>query len=297
MKVAILGAEGQVGTFLTRRLLGNRHVVSGTSLLGQPGLPALDIRDEAAVLRHLRSETPDYVILTAALTHVEKCETEPELARAINVTGPRNVAQACHTLGAGLAFFSSDYVFDGASGPNREEDEPSPASVYGQNKRDAEAIVSNLVKHHLIARTAVVYSYLPGSVNFFMQILDRARKKEPITVPADQIGNPTQAVNLAGALVELIEAGERGIYNLVGTTRAGREELARRFLHHLGLGEYPVKAVPTAELRQKAARPLWGGLTTDKAQAVLRHSRLWDLETSIRFTVAQMKGESDEVNR
>lgn len=287
MKILVIGAEGQVGHFLLR-VLGGNHEVSGTSLEGIAGLPPLDIRDAGAVDRFFGAHRPEYVILTAALTHVDKCEELPELAEAINVRGAEHVAQACRRLDAGLAFFSSEYVFDGRSGPYRETDPTRPESVYGRTKLAGEQIVASLVPSHLIVRTTVVYSYLPGSVNFFMQVLQRAQQGEPITVPADQLGNPTQAVNLAQALAELIEGGHRGIFNLVGTTRVGRDVFARRILEKLGRDVQPVTAVPTSSLKQKAPRPLVAGLVTDKAQTILRKHPLWDLERSLDFTVRQM---------
>ncbi len=288
MKILVIGAEGQVGHFLLR-VPGPNHQVSGTSLEGVAGLPALDIRDAGAVDRFFDAHRPEYVVLTAALTHVDKCEEQPALAEAINVRGAEHVAQACRRLDAGLAFFSSEYVFDGRSGPYRETDPTRPESVYGRTKLAGEQAVAGLVPNHLIVRTTVVYSYLPGSVNFFMQVQQRARKGEPITAPSDQIGNPTQAVNLAQALTELIEGGHRGIFNLVGTSRVGRDVFARRILEKLGQDPGQVTAVPTASLGQKAPRPLAAGLVTDKAQKILRKHPLWDLERGLDFTLRQMQ--------
>ncbi len=288
MKILIIGAEGQVGHFLTHDL-GAQHDVSGTSLLGVDSWPALDIRDPAAVDETLSALKPDYVILTAALTHVDQCEEKPELAEQINVRGPEHVARACQRLGAGLAFFSSEYVFDGQAGPYAEDDPVNPKSVYGKTKLAGEKTVSELVERHLIVRTTVVYAYLPSSVNFFMQVLGRAQKGEPIRVPGDQVGNPTQALNLAQALGELIEQDARGIFNLVGTTRLGRDDFARKILEKLGYAPGVVQSIATSDLKQKAPRPLCGGLKTEKAQALLKKHPLWDLEQALDFTLTQMK--------
>lgn len=288
MKILIIGAEGQVGHFLAREL-GDRHKVSGTSLLGVASWPRLDIRDPAAVGEALSAVKPNYVILTAALTHVDQCEEKPEMAEQINVRGPAHVAQACRRLDAGLAFFSSEYVFDGKAGPYAEEDPVNPESVYGKTKLAGEKIVSELVPRHLIARTTVVYSYLPGSVNFFMQVLGRVQRGEPIQAPGDQVGNPTQAFNLAQALGELIEQDATGIFNMVGTTRLGRDEFAGRILEKMGRDPKVVRSIATSDLKQKAPRPLCGGLKTEKAQALLKKHPLWDLDRSLEFTLNQMK--------
>ncbi len=288
MKILVIGAEGQVGTFLIRELAVT-HQVSGTSMNGVGNLPRLDIRDVAATNKYISEMRPQHVVLTAALTKVDQCETEPALAEAINVQGAENIARACQATDAGLTFFSSEYVFNGEAGPYSEEDPPEPESVYGRTKLAGEKIVAALLENHLIIRTTVVFSYLPGSLNFYMQLFNRASRGEPITVPDDQIGNPTQAHNLAQALGELIESGCTGIYNLVGTTRIGRCDFAKKVLDKLGYNPDVVKPVTTATLKQKARRPLVGGLKTGKAQSVLKNHRLWDLDTALEYTIAQMK--------
>lgn len=291
MKILIIGAEGQVGGFLMRELV-SRHQVWGTSMAGVDGLPALDMRDAGATLAYIERLRPDHVVLTAAMTHVDRCEEKPDEAEAINVRGTENVARACRSVGAGMTFFSSDYIFDGHDGPYAEDARPNPLSVYGRNKLEGERIVSTLVERHLIVRTMVVYSYLAGSLNLFMQILERVKKGEPITQPGDQWVNPTQAANLAQSLGELIEDGRTGIYNLCGTTRLTRDEFARRIVARLGGDPAGVRGVATDELKQKAPRPLASGLKTDKALGVLKQHPLWDLETALEFSCSQMRGEA-----
>ena len=119
MKILVIGAEGQVGTFLIRELAVT-HQVSGTSMNGVENLPRLDIRDVAATNKYISEMRPQHVILTAALTNVDQCETEPTLAEAINVQGAENIARACQATDAGVTFFSSEYVFDGEAGPYSE---------------------------------------------------------------------------------------------------------------------------------------------------------------------------------
>jgi dTDP-4-dehydrorhamnose reductase len=289
MKILVIGAEGQVGTFLMRDLAA-RHAVSGTALNGLGGFPALDICSREDVEKALNRAKPDQVILTAAFTHVDKCEERPDLAEAINLRGPENVARACRALGAGLAFFSTDYIFDGVYGPYAETDAPRPLSVYGRTKWEAEQAIAALLDNYLIIRTMNVYSYLPGSLNLFMQLVARTQKGEPVSGPADQMINPTQAVNLAQTLGELLETGQTGVFNLVGTTRLSRVDFVRRVVASLGGDPAQVKALTTAEMKLPAARPLQSGLKTEKAQAVLKKNRLWDLDTALNFTLSQMPG-------
>jgi dTDP-4-dehydrorhamnose reductase len=289
MKILVIGAEGQVGTFLTRELAA-RHEVAGTSLHGEGGFPVLDIccgQDVENALAHFH---PDHVVLAAAFTAVDQCEQRPDLAEAVNARGPENVARACREIGAGLTFFSTDYIFDGAHGPYTETDEPRPLSVYGRTKLAGEAAVAAHVENHLIVRTMVVYSYLPGSLNLFMQVRARLEKGEPISGPSDQLINPTQAVNLAQTLGELIEEKQTGVFNLAGTTRLPRDEFIRRLVERLGGDPAQVTSRLTSEFKQPALRPLQSGLVLDKAQSVLRKNRLWDLDTALTYTLSQLQG-------
>ncbi|MBN1595036.1 dTDP-4-dehydrorhamnose reductase [candidate division FCPU426 bacterium] len=287
MKILVVGADGQVGQHFLQ-VLGARHAVSGTALQAAPGLEVLDMQDKQAVEAKLKAERPEHVILTAALTHVDQCEEAPEKSEAVNVRGTENVADACRAIGAGMTFFSTDYVFDGQGGPYREEDTPRPLSVYGRHKLEGEHIVARVVARHLIIRTMFVFSYLPGSVNFFMQLLRRAQRGEPITVPDDQLGNPTQAWNLAAAAGELMEQNHWGVYHVTGTTRISKADFARRVLEKLGFDPCLVTAVQTAVFRQKARRPLNSGLLTDKTRAALKKNTLWDLDRALRHTLEQM---------
>jgi dTDP-4-dehydrorhamnose reductase len=288
MKILVIGAEGQVGHFLISTLSG-RHEVYGTSLQGVGNLPPLDIRQPHAVREHLRRLAPDYVILAAALTHVDYCEEHPDEAEAINVLGTEHVAQVCQTLGAGLTFFSTDYIFDGRSGPYGEDEAPNPLSVYGRTKLAGERIVADRIKNHLIVRTMVVYSHLIGSLNLFMQLQQHVLQGEAITQPSDQWINPTQAVNLAKVLAELLEAGRTGAFNLAGTTRLTRLDFAKKVVTALDGNPRVVKSLTTAELAKKAPRPLNSGLKTEKAQAVLKDNRLWDLDTALDYTIEQTR--------
>ncbi len=283
MKTLIVGAEGQLGSFLLRELAGT-HEVWGTSAEGADDLPRLDIRDAEQVRSVIRHVAPDEVFLTAAMTHVDKCEIEPELAKAINVQGTENVARACRETGAGLTFFSSDYVFDGEHGPYAEDDPVHPLSVYGRTKWEGEQCVADLVPRHRIIRTMVVYSYLLGSKNLYMQVLERLRNHEPLSGPGDQWVHPTQAVNLARVVRELAEVGARGVYHVAGTTWLPRDEFMRRIVASWDGDANLVQTQRTVDLKQYAPRPLKSGLKTDKVRAVLTRESLWDLDQALAFT-------------
>jgi dTDP-4-dehydrorhamnose reductase len=286
MKVLIIGAEGQVGSFLLQAMAGT-HAVLGTSAEGVANLPRLNICESAQVQACLEQFRPEEVILTAALTHVDKCEIEPELAQAVNVQGTEHVAKACKAVGAGLTFFSTDYIFDGQAGPYSETDAPNPLSVYGRTKLEGEQIVASLVERHRIIRTMVVYSFLPKAKNLYMQVLERLRNREPLSAPGDQLVNPTHAVNLAQVVRELIEIGATGVYHVAGTTLLPRDEFVRRIVASLGGDPGVVQTQTTADLHQPAARPLKSGLKTGKVRGLLTRESLWDLDTALAYTLSQ----------
>lgn len=243
----------------------------GTSLAHpRSGLMKLDItrRDECESLAHIFK--PDAVILAGALTNVEQCETDPDLARAVNVEGTRNVLETFSPTRAAMVYFSTEYVFDGRSGPYREADPIHPISVYGRTKADAENLVCKYPHRWLIIRTTVVYGYEPGGKNFFMQLLNRFRKGEPMRVPSDQISSPTFNFNLAQATLALIERDCVGTYHVAGNRVMSRVEFAQTICTVFHLDHHLIQPVPTAALGQKAARPLNAGLLVSKAEGELR---------------------------
>jgi dTDP-4-dehydrorhamnose reductase len=289
MKVLIIGAAGQIGSALGAAL-APRHQTLGTVFkAGGTLYPVLDIRDSVAVRTCLERTRPDHAVLTAALTNVDYCQLHPDMAQQINVDGTAHVAGICRDLGLGLTFFSTDYIFDGTAGPYAEDDPARPQSVYGQTKWAGEQIVTELVPAALIVRTTVVYSYAPGSKNFFMQVLEKLGQGEVMTVPQDQMGNPTHVWNLAQATAELLEQGASGVYNLTGTSWLPRSDFARAIAEKIGADPHLIRPVATSSLGQAAPRPLNGGLKTGKAQARLREHPLWNLDEGLDFSLAQLR--------
>jgi len=272
-KILIIGADGQVGKHLLRhystgtdvKALGTCHTVPG------PGLTPLDITRPDETANFIAREKPDTVFLCSALTNVERCETHPHEAEAINVAAVRNIRNAADNAGAKLAFFSSEYVFDGKAGPYDEAASVNPLSVYGRTKLEGERIVAGTKAGHLIIRTTVVYSWDPGTFNFAMQMINRLGKGEGMSVPADQYSNPTYAPDLAEAAAKLIAQNRNGVFNVVGKNRLNRYEFAMLGCEVFGFDKALVTPKTTAELSQKAARPLCAGLLTGKLERETGH--------------------------
>jgi dTDP-4-dehydrorhamnose reductase len=285
----VIGASGQVARALISSLKKRQVPTLSTSSSGHPGSLPLDLATPDSVRRlFLDTDTrygqkPLEVFLPGAFTHVDKCEEERERCRRMNEEGPALVAEECARRGHKLTYFSTEYIFGaaeyegGAVGPFSETDSPAPSSFYGQCKLAAERAVLAALgeKNALILRTTMVFSWDPSGNNFLMQYLRqledvKAGKSPPIfRVPEDQISTPTYAPALAEATCALRSSGQGGIVNFVGADLLSRRELVERVIDAFGfsreqsLGGF--RFLKTAELGQKARRPLTAGLTMEKA--------------------------------
>lgn len=275
-RILIIGADGQVGKHLLRHYANKPdvHALGTCHTAPAPGLLPLDITKPRAVEEFIAQEKPNTAILCSALTNVERCETHPHEAQAINIEAVRHIKDAADKTGAKLVFFSSEYVFDGKAGPYDEAAPVNPLSVYGRTKLEGERIVETTKAGHLIVRTTVVYSWDPGTFNFTMQLANRLGKGEGMVVPADQYSNPTYAPDLAEATAKLIALGKNGIFNVVGKDRLNRYEFALLGCEVFGLNPALITPKATAELGQKAARPLAAGLLTGKLERETGHQPL-----------------------
>ncbi|HEY6922640.1 MAG TPA: dTDP-4-dehydrorhamnose reductase, partial [Steroidobacteraceae bacterium] len=193
MRIAITGAGGQVGRSLTSQ------IPAGVDVLGWSHKD-LDIADSGAVMEAVRRYSPEVIINAAAYTAVDRAESEPDLARKINVDGARHLASAARAIGARLIHISTDFVFDGtASVPYKPDASTNPLSAYGATKRDGErAVLDELPEHSAIVRTAWVYA-ADGS-NFVRTMLRVMKANGIVRVVADQVGTPTSAHSLAEVL-------------------------------------------------------------------------------------------------
>ncbi|MDP3685641.1 MAG: SDR family oxidoreductase [bacterium] len=266
----VIGASGQVGGHLLREGLKQGLPMRGTyHTHAAPDLLPLDIRDHDAAAKLFLDLRPSVVYLPAAYVNVDACETHPEETFATNVLGTVHVVRAANAVGARLVFFSSDYIFDGTSGPYREEDVPHPISEYGWHKLTAEHAVALHAKTYLIIRTTVVYSWERQGKNFVERLLRDLQQGETINVSEDQVGNATYAPNLAQAVLELTLQDVQGIFHVCGPERTSRYAFAAETARVFGFDERRIRPVSTDRLHQVAQRPLNAGMITDKVSALL----------------------------
>ncbi len=225
LRVLITGANGQVGWHLQRTLapLGKVTAID---------VEQVDLTDRDAVARVIQEVAPDIIANAAAYTAVDKAESEPDLARAINVAAPARMAEECARTGALLIHYSTDYVYDGSkSGPYEERDATGPLSVYGQTKLEGDQAIMASGCAHIILRTTWVYD-IRGK-NFLRTVLRLAREKEELRMVGDQFGAPTWARGLAESTAILLSkllgrksatgSWQSGLFHL---TAAGRTSWA-----------------------------------------------------------------------
>lgn len=254
MKLIVTGAGGQVGRSLTSQ------APSGVEVLGW-GHKDLDITDANAVSESVRKHAPDVIINAAAYTAVDRAESEPDLARKINVDGARHLASAARAVGARLIHISTDFVFDGAASAPYKPDAPTnPLSVYGATKRDGElAVLAELPEQSVVLRTAWVYA--ADGANFVRTMLRVMKANGAVRVVADQVGTPTAARPLAEVLWQIVAKPEiSGIHHWTDAGVASWYDFAVAIAEEgaeLGLvsGDVTVSPIATHEYPTPARRP------------------------------------------
>lgn len=266
MRLVVTGRDGQVAQSLAERAKGDVEVVP-------VGRPELDLALPETIAPALAAARPDIVISAAAYTAVDRAEDEPDLAFAINAQGAGRVAEAAARIGVPVIHLSTDYVFDGeAEAPYGEDHRPDPRSVYGASKLAGEKAVADANPHHLILRTAWVYS--PFGANFVKTMLRLAADRDEIAVVADQWGNPTSALDIADGILLAASALRRpegfsayGVYHLAGTGAVNWSGFARHVLEtsaRMGGPQARVREISAAEYPTKARRPANSCLSTEK---------------------------------
>jgi dTDP-4-dehydrorhamnose reductase len=276
--VLVTGAGGQVGQELVQ-LLGDRAV----------GLTRaeLDVTDRDAVLAAVAGASPTAIIHTAAWTAVDDCEDDPDRAFAVNEHGARHVAEAATEVGARLCHVSTDYVFDGTKvGPYVETDEPNPASVYGRSKLAGELAVG---PDAIVARTSWVCGRY--GANMVKTILRVASQPGTLRFVDDQRGHPTFAEGLAAKLVELVDAGQHGVFHVTHQGAVSWYEFARAVLAAAGDDPDRVEPITTDQLDppRRARRPansvLENAALVDAGLPILEHH-----EVALERLIRQLRG-------
>jgi dTDP-4-dehydrorhamnose reductase len=251
MRITIFGATGLLGEALMRA--GTGHELSGISSKDA------DIRDPQRVAAVVERTRPEWIVLAAAYTDVDGCETNPELALDVNVRGVTNVARAAKQHGSRLLFLSTDYVFDGTKTTPYEIDDPrAPRSVYGRSKAEAEVELIGILPRCCIVRTSWLFGV--GGKCFPDTILKLAANRPELEVVDDQRGSPTYAVDLAQVIFQVCRAGGEGIVHATNRGACSWFEFARQIVAGAGL-DTVIRPTTSDKFVRPAERPKYSVLS------------------------------------
>lgn len=268
MVVLVTGANGQLGQaiqFIASNYLNINFVFYNSS--------DLDITNKENCETVFQKIKPNYCINSAAYTAVDKAELETDKAQLINIIGSKNIAETCKQFHTKLIHVSTDFVFDGTkNAPYNETDLPNPKGVYGQTKLDGEKAIQEVFSNYFIIRTSWVYSQFGN--NFLKTMLRLASERDTISVVNDQIGTPTNAVDIAEALVQIILTDNQqpttnnyGIYHFSNEGQCSWYDFAKEIFRENNIS-INLQPIPTTSYPTPAERPKYSVLDKSKIKRV-----------------------------
>jgi dTDP-4-dehydrorhamnose reductase len=273
LRAAVIGSTGQLGQDLMRAF--------GEETVGLTHQD-LDVTDGVGVASAMHSLRPDWVLNTAAFHRVDDCETNPALAFAANALGAFNVARAAADVGAGVVFFSTDYVFGGEErerdNPYEEGDEVQPLNVYGISKAAGEQLVMQANARHVVVRSAGLYGTATSRKGWTFPelMINKAKTDGMVRVVTDQALSPTYTEDLAQKTEELVERDAVGLFHLTNAGECSWFEFARAVFDLAGV-EVEMEPIETGETQRRARRPSYSALRTTRVpEAGLSPLRPWE---------------------
>lgn len=237
-------------------------------------LPEFDITNREQILSLANSFLPEAIIHCAAYTDVDGCVSNMELAYRVNSLGTQNVALAALSVGAAMVHISTNEVFAGDRPEGYEEwMQPNPINVYGRTKAASEYHVQSILQRYYIVRTAWLYA--PGGRNFIHAILRQAAQGKPLRVVTDEIGNPTNAHDLAEGIIQLINSGQYGTYHLVNEGACSRFEFAQEVLKLSQNHAADIIPILSSEFKRASTPPPYGALNNICGKAIGINLKPW----------------------
>ena len=290
MVVLVSGANGQLGQAI--QSISGKYPEIDFVFCSSDRLNITDLDNVKAVFNQYK---PDFCINAAAYTAVDKAETEQDKAHLINVVGAKNLASVCKENNSVLLHISTDFVFDGNRSttqcstalPYSEIDTPNPTGVYGQTKLDGEKAIQETFDNYFIIRTSWVYSQFAN--NFMKTMLRLASERDSLSVVNDQIGTPTNAVDLAEVLIKIISSNFQrptsnfGIYNFSNEGQCSWYDFAKK-IFEISAIEIDLKPIPTTSFPTPAKRPSFSVLDKTKIKKAF-DIEILDWETSLKNTL------------
>ena len=290
MKFLVTGSAGLIGSKIVKDLVQQNHTVYSCyhdqkSLDGIPTF--LDLSDENQIIQTLQETKPDRVIHLAAMTGVDLCETEKELATIINTKATEILAKQAAKLNAFFLYVSTDYVFNGINGMKKEDDTTNPLGFYGKSKLEGELVLNKLASSWCIARTSTPFGIHPTKKSFPLWVKENLEAKKEIPVLVDQFTSPTYVPNLSKMLIELTSRQITGILHVSGATRIARYALAELVADKLHLDKNFLIPTKIDNMNWKAPRPKDSSLDVSFATEIL-NEQPQKIEESIELFINEL---------
>jgi len=272
-KILVTGSAGLIGTQIIKDLLDNHIQVYSCYNKSKPELGIithLDLTKKDDIVNTMSRIKPDVVIHLGAMTDVELCETETELAKKINTDATEILALESEKYNAFFLYMSTDYVFDGKIGMRNEEDEPKPINFYGKSKLDGEKVLKKISTPNVIVRTSTPFGIHSKKISFPFWIKKNIELKKEIAVIMDQYTSPSYVPDISKMIIEIINRKITGIIHLAGPTRISRYDFAVMIANKMNISDEFFKPIKMKQMNWKAQRPIDSSLDITKANRILK---------------------------
>ena len=268
MKFFITGGSGLLGERLATIASNDDEIVLSHNSNPTKNTIKCDITDKNEVEKVINKNKPDTIVHCAAMTDVDLCEDEIDIAYRINSDGTRNMAQAAENIGAKIIYVSTDFVFDGDKGYYSEDDEVNPLGIYAKSKYDGEVQLKKYSTNWAIARVSVLYGW-HKKANFTTWVINQLRSNNSINIVTDQINSPTYADNAGEAIFEIAKQDKNGIYHTAGNDRINRFDFTQKIAEAFNLNKDLINPTTSDKFIQKAPRPRDSSLNVNKIKKEL----------------------------
>lgn len=291
MKFLVTGSAGLVGRQVVKDLSKSTDQIYSCYHNTKPeyGIPTqIDLANPENIIKIVENIKPDVIIHLAAMTNVDQCETEKELALKINAKATEIISKQAAKQRAFFVYVSTDYVFDGKKGMKKENDLTNPIGYYGKSKLEGENAVRDLASSWCIARTSTPFGIHPQRKSFALFVIENLKAKKEINTVTDQYTSPTYVPNLSKMIIEIATRQIVGVMHVAGATRISRYEMAEMIADKLNLDKKLLRATTIDEMDWKAKRPQDSSLDVSKATSILKEKPL-GIEQSIDYFIQEIK--------
>jgi len=291
MKFLVTGSAGLIGRQVCKDLTEVSEEVYAGYHNSKPeyGIPIqMDLTDFDELKDVIAKVKPDIILHLGAMTNVDLCEKEKDLAMKINAEATEVLAKQAAKLKAFFVYVSTDYVFDGQKGMRKETDPTNPVDFYGKTKLEGEKKVNNLASSWCIVRTSTPYGIHPTKKSFPFWVIQNIKEKKEINVVVDQFTSPTYVPNLSHMLIEIAKRQIVGLIHLAGATRISRYEMAELIANKMHLDKKLLKSIKMEDIKWIALRPRDSSLDVSKAFAIL-NEKPFTLESGLDNFVKEIK--------